>query len=226
MSEIIHRNADQIATIVQDDIAEKGWSHYQTGIDPFDAVSVRGVLLALNNRIRLDDTVSPEISVIAPTDQPKTLAQGHTDMSFHTDNVYLKNPCQTVVLFCAVQAQEGGDNELVDGLAVAKQMHPDIQQSLSNPQWQWENPVHNNQSDKFAAFNREHDRIRWWRKTLLNLDMGSTAIANMFEDAINTAPRESVIMQAGDILVTDNSRILHNRSAFRGERRVYRARFW
>lgn len=209
------------------EVSEKGWVHYATGIEPNDTVAVHALFKAMAQRLSTDSRKEPEISIIKPREGSKVLASSHQEMSFHTDNVYLEDPCRSVALFCAVQAEEGGGNDLVDGLAVVRELPMEIQGQLSEQKWQWASPTTEEPSEEFSVFDDEQERIRWWRKSLLNRDMASVAIADVFEQALNNSiDRQSVLMQPGDVLVTDNTRFLHNRSAFIGERRIYRARFW
>lgn len=223
MSEIHKRTIEAVTS----DMAEKGWSHVDSGIDPSDTVAIRSLFVAMGERLTINQKIKPEISVIAPKDNTRVLAATSKEMSFHTDNVYLDDPCKSIALFCAVQAEEGGVNELVDGFKVARTLPEDAQRALAEEKWRWANPASKEPSAEFAVLDNENESLRWWRMSLLNKEMGSVAIADMFEDALNNSPdREAVLMQPGDLLVTDNTRILHNRSAFVGDRRVYRARFW
>lgn len=226
MSEFHRKSVDRTLDVVVADMAEKGWSHLSTGIDPVDTAAIRGLFSTMSDRLTVDRSVKPEISVIAPREKSKVLASSSQEMSFHTDNVYLEDPCKSIALFCSVQAEEGGVNQLVDGLAVARELPEDAREALADPRWSWTHPATQEPSGEFSVLDEERERIRWWRMSLLNKEMASIAIADAFEDVINSAEEQTVLMQPGDILVTDNTRMLHNRSAFVGERRVYRTRFW
>lgn len=226
MSEFHRKSVDRTLDVVVADMAEKGWSHLSIGIDPVDTAAIRGLFSTMSDRLTVDRSVKPEISVIAPREKSKVLASSSQEMSFHTDNVYLEDPCKSIALFCSVQAEEGGVNQLVDGLAVARELPEDAREALADPRWSWIHPATQEPSGEFSVLDEERERIRWWRMSLLNKEMASIAIADAFEDAINSAEEQTVLMQPGDILVTDNTRMLHNRSAFVGERRVYRTRFW
>lgn len=227
MNEFQRKSVDRTLDVVVADMAEKGWSHLSTGIDPMDTTAIRGLFSAMSDRLTVDRSVKPEISVIAPREKSKVLASSSQGMSFHTDNVYLEDPCKSIALFCSVQAEEGGMNQLVDGLAIARELSEDVREALADPRWSWIHPATQEPSGEFSVLDEEQERLRWWRMSLLNEEMASIAIADAFEDAIiNSAEERTVLMQPGDILVTNNMRILHNRSAFVGERRVYRTRFW
>lgn len=227
MSELQRGRVDKLSDTIVADMAEKGWSHLKTDVDPMDTAAIRGMFAAMSKRLTVDTSVDPEISVIAPRKDTKVLASSSQEMSFHTDNVYLEDPCKSIALFCSVQAEEGGVNELVDGLAIAQTLPTEVREALSEQKWRWTHPATQEPSGEFAVLDEEQERLRWWRMSLINKEMATIAIADMFEGVINESPdKQRVLMQPGDMLVTDNTRILHNRSAFTGERRVYRTRYW
>lgn len=227
MSEFQEKNIAGTLNAVVVDLAEKGWSHLGTDIDPVDTAAIRGLFSAMSESLTVDRPAKSEISVIAPREKSKVLASSSQEMSFHTDNVYLEDPCKSIALFCSVQAEEGGVNQLVDGLAIARELPEDMREALADPRWSWTHPATQEPSGEFSVIDEKQERLRWWRRSLLNKEIASVAIADAFENAINSAEeQQTVLMQPGDILVTDNTRILHNRSAFIGERRIYRARFW
>ena len=226
MSEINRPDASRLVDKIYEETTEKGWSHLQTGIDPEDMLAIRGLFVAMDNR-RVASTKKPEITSLSPHSHSLTLATSSQEMSFHTDNVYLEEPCQRIALFCAIQAEEGGYNELIDGLAITRTLSQETRDALRTSQWSWTDPSTGKPSLEFSVLNEDKEAIRWWRTSLLNRDIGSLAVADTLEEALNTSDeRTRVLMQPGEVLVTDNTRILHNRSAFVGNRRIYRARFW
>lgn len=227
MSELNKSVLDTTLDAISADMIEKGWSHHRMDVDPLDTVAIRSLFSTMSDRLTINASIDPEISVIAPRGKSKVLASSNQEMSFHTDNVYLDDPCKSIALFCSVQADEGGVNELVDGLVIAKELPADIRQALAEEKWHWTHPSTQESSDNFSVLDEENERLRWWRMSLLNKDIASIAIADTLEEAINSSTdKQTVLMQPGDVLVTDNTRILHNRSSFVGERRVYRTRFW
>lgn len=221
------QNLETIAGTASSQLEMHGWAHMQTDIDPQDRDTVRGLFRVMNNKLAIDATSNPEISVIAPRDNSRVLATSHEAMSFHTDNVYLDDPCRTVALFCAVQAEDGGDNELVDALSAIRGMPNDALEQLMEPQWRWVNPATDTLSPEYPVVDQSLEAIRWWRMGVVARDVSALAIADAFEDILlDSAGKVHVRMQPGDLLVTNNTRIVHSRKAFSGKRHVYRARFW
>jgi alpha-ketoglutarate-dependent taurine dioxygenase len=225
MSEI--NSLESISAIVADDLKAKGWSFLSTDIDPEDRAGVHNLFQAMNRVVALNSSIQPETTTLAPRDNSRILATTREGMSYHTDNVYLDDPCQSVALFCTVQATEGGGNTLVNAIDVAKTLPDEMVDELKLAQWSWMNPAANAPSGEYAVLDEAEENIRWWRMSLVTKDLAMLAIADAFEDAIsNSFERQSVLMQPGDILVTDNTRVVHNREAFKGSRHLYRARFW
>lgn len=209
------------------ELSEKGWSHLKTDVDPLDIVAVKGLLQSLGQKLTVDTSVQPELSVIAPRLSTGTLANTTRSMSFHTDNVYLDYPCRSVALFCAIQADSGGGSEVVDGLEAAQSLTQEQQDILSNRIWSWKQPGHKVGSSEYAVLSGDKESIRWWRETLLNSELGSIAAANALEESLQgSSSRERLLMEPGDIFVVNNRRVLHSRDAFRGNRHMYRARYW
>lgn len=225
MSEL--NSLESISAIVADDLRAKGWSFLSTDIDPEDRAGVHNLFQAMNSDVVLNPSIQPETTTLAPRDNSRVLATTREGMSYHTDNVYLDDPCQSVALFCAVQATEGGGNTLVDAIDVARTLPDEMVDELKIAQWSWMNPATNAPSGEYSVLDEAEENIRWWRMSLVTKDLAMLAIADVFEDAIsNSMNRQSVLMQPGDILVTDNTRVVHSREAFKGSRHLYRARFW
>ena len=225
MSQI--NSLESISAIVADDLKAKGWSFLSTDIDPEDRAGVYNLFQDMNRVVALNSSIQPETTTLTPRDDSTVLATSREGMSYHTDNVYLDDPCQSVALFCKVQATEGGGNTLVNAINVAKTLPDEMVYELKLAQWSWMNPAANVPSGEYAVLDEAEENIRWWRMSLVTKDLAMLAIADAFEDAIsNHFERQSVVMQPGDILVTDNTRVVHNREAFKGPRHLYRARFW
>lgn len=218
---------ESISATVADHLKERGWSFISTDIDPEDRAAVHNLLRVMNGFVAVDSSIQPETTTLAPRGNSRVLATTRESMSYHTDNVYLDNPCQSVALFCTEQAAEGGGNTLIDGIETIKTLPREVIDELKAPQWQWMNPAVNAPSGEYAVLDEAEESMRWWRMSLLTQDLAKLAIADALEDALSNSPNShSVMMRPGDILVTDNTRIVHNRDAFKGSRHLYRARFW
>lgn len=220
-------SAESISAIVANELAVKGWSFLSTDIDPEDGAAVHNLFQTMNSVLALDASTQPETTTLTPRDNSRVLATTREAMSYHTDNVYLDNPCRSVALFCTAQATDGGGNTLMNGLDAIKTLPRDMIDQLKLPQWSWMNPATSAPSAEYAVFNEDENTMRWWRMSLLTQDLALIAIADALENAISNSPeRKRLLMQPGDILVTDNTQVVHNREAFRGSRHLYRARFW
>lgn len=221
-------NNELFSSIIQEQLSRQGWSHVSTGISPNDKVEIENLFTQLEPVLSSSHIEKePELSVISPIIGARTLAGSDGEMSFHTDNVYLEKPCKSVVLFCMQQATKGGQNEVVDGRAVIENISNKLRDSFQESQWIWQNPITGQPSEVLPVIGSDNESMRWWRATLLVKKIGLIALADELENKINTSDsRRSIRLESGDMLVTDNTRILHNRHAFIGNRVMYRARFW
>lgn len=219
---------ERLTSTIQEQIAHQGWSCVSTGVNPGDRNALESLFAKVEPVLSsVSPERQPEFSVISPAISAATLAGSERGMSFHTDNVYLDRPCNSVALFCVRQAEKGGENELVDGHAVLQGISTDTRYVLREPRWNWQNPTTSKASDRFSVINDDAESLRWWRKTLLVKDLGLLAIADELEEEINASKsRHMIRLSPGDMLVTDNKRILHNRHAFSGRREMYRVRYW
>lgn len=209
--------------IVEAEVAEKGWLHFRADIDPRDTLAIGGLFTMLQKQLGDSDRL-PDTSIVAQRDNSTFFSEGNGSLSLHTDTHTLETPCGHVALFCALQAQEGGENKLVDGLAVAQTLPCSMQAELSKPQWHWINPCSPEVSSPDLRVIEEEGSMRWWREGLHH-EVGLAAVVNTFDIALNESA-QAVLLQPGEGLILDNSRVLHGRGEFSGPRQMWRARIW
>lgn len=227
MTETHSTGVDPVVDAAVADLAKKGWSHQQAAVDPSDVTGIQRLFESFDRSVRVNPDIAPEISLVSPQDFATTLARSREKISFHTDNVYLARPCAVVVLYCVAQANSGGENVVVDGLALARALPAHVRTALGERQWRWMNPVTGRPSADHAVLGENERSIRWWRESLLNDDRQSKVIADTLEDALDASEgKRSVMLRPGEVLVVDNTRMLHLRHPFSGPRELYRARFW
>jgi Taurine catabolism dioxygenase TauD, TfdA family len=163
---------------------------------------------------------------------------------FHTDAQYRAEPEDYMCLFGVRPAADGGRTGLLryDAAIEALMRRPDGSELLAamrRPVWRWRIPA------CFAAGGREDGavppafsppaavlpgtgRIRWRRDNLdPRCDVPPGAAARI-DRAFETAPgRVRLRLGAGDLLVVDNHRVMHARTAFADpDRFLLRVRLW
>lgn len=163
---------------------------------------------------------------------PNNLAYTGAKLGLHTDLPYYEYPPGTTWLHCLRQHEgKGGDNDLADGLNVAdvlRERHPDLFQVLvDTPVYFQDKGFHHYDFDKITRVpvvmldERGHVRrihmSSQARDPIMDLDTDGVLQFYKALKTFNSILMElsiSVKTKPGDILVLDNTRVLHGRQAF------------
>ncbi|MEU5383248.1 TauD/TfdA family dioxygenase [Kitasatospora cineracea] len=151
---------------------------------------------------------------------------GREELLPHTDGTQVAEPARLVLLACQAGARSGGESILVDGSAVLRELasaHPDALTALTQPRAAYFGGT----AGHFAPVLRQIGDGRW--QIRLRLD---PELARFSPDAEPHLPTlrdtvrrhlRTVLLRPGQALLIDNSRTLHGRAAFTGERLMLRA---
>lgn len=169
-----------------------------------------------------------EVSELKVRKSSRYIANTEGEMSLHTDNVYLPEPCKLVAMYCVQQASYGGESMLLDSYKVISDIPEGLARHLRTPVWGWGMPKSDSQMlERHPVLVGKS--IRWWRQGLRVSDY-MMDIANEFDSLLHSSEHiEELLLKPGDLIVIDNSRVLHGRRAFEeddGRRRLIRARIW
>jgi alpha-ketoglutarate-dependent taurine dioxygenase len=157
------------------------------------------------------------------------------EAGLHTDAQYRRVPEDLVCLFAARPAASGGVTRLLHAAntRAALLRHPKGEwalQVLARPSWSWKAPEIFEAEPPFRAPVLPGDgTVRWRIDTLApGLTAAQELAAAVFETSIQAAPEVvEVALGAGDVVVVDNHRTLHGRTAFSDPRRLLlRVRLW
>lgn len=177
---------------------------------------------------------------VAPVPEPPaaTLSARTGPTGFHTDAQYHAEPEDYVCLFGVRPAADGGETRLLryDAAVAALQERgdgPELLAALCLPIWRWQLPA------AFAATTATAlsaptaalaggGRIRWRSDNLEPpaqlLPDTAARIDAAFEHAAGSV---SLALEPADVLVIDNHRVMHARTAFSDPRRLLlRVRLW
>jgi alpha-ketoglutarate-dependent taurine dioxygenase len=170
------------------------------------------------------------------TDDPAqtfSVRTGHAPL--HTDAQYRPVPESIVCLFAVRPAGDGGAARVLtlpDALA-ALDGHPTgsrLRRQLARPAWSWRVPPPFAAEPPFrAAVLAVDGTIRWRRDNLAShLDDELRRAADDFGRCLESAPGITELpLESGDVLVLDNRRTLHGRTAFADPHRLMvRVRLW
>ena len=155
--------------------------------------------------------------------------------ALHTDAQYRRVPEDLVCLFAVRRAADGGATRLLsacDAVAAVRR-HPlgaQVLARLGRPVWNWATPEPFATEPAFRAAVLPGDGTVRWRPDNLSCSVGprARAVAKLFTDLVEAAPVVTEFMLAsGDMVIIDNRRALHGRTAFTDRRRLLlRVRLW
>jgi gamma-butyrobetaine dioxygenase len=144
----------------------------------------------------------------------------------HTDNPY-RDPCPTLqLLHCLVQAEEGGDTALVDGLHAATRLReesPDAFRRLADNEvlfrYESEDAIVESQCPIITLDARgEPKRIRINNRSLMPLGLSYEHVPAFYEALFlfrrileDERYQYRCRLHAGDLVLFDNERVLHGR---------------
>jgi alpha-ketoglutarate-dependent taurine dioxygenase len=178
----------------------------------------------------------PVWPVAAATDRPgATFSLRAGEARLHTDAQYHRRPEDLVCLFCVRPAAAGGHTRVLhaaDAVAAVRR-HPRARQvllELARPQWSWVAPeVFQAESGHRSAILPGDGTIRWRGDNLRSgLSVDQVRAAAAFEACVEAASGVvEVRLGAGDLVVLDNRRTMHGRTAFWDRcRLLLRVRLW
>jgi hypothetical protein len=203
----------------------------------------QGVRLADNLIGAVETTNFGYKFVIKSVKDPHNLAFGHQWLQHHTDFTYCRKVPDVALFHCIQNADEGGDSLWLDGFACAEALREEDEEAF---QILCQTPVsHMDITDKWdlrathptlgvcpqtaalksVVFNeRTRDSWRQWRPTdcpTAASDAHFYKALQRFESIIeDTSFHLNTPLQPGELVLFDNSRILHSRTAFVGPRHM------
>src|SRR5262245_24253771 len=229
-----------------DELAERGWAVIREAVtgadDDTDGAESAAAVLDLASRF---GTPSPRDSgAVVWEVRPREGMEGGTfseragAIPFHTDAQYRAVPEELVALFVVRPARDGGHTRLLTARSALEALDrepygEETRAELARPCWRWVVPESFREPDAPplsppAAVLEPGDTVRWRPDNLVAPDDERGAGAARFALCLAHAPGAVELDQrAGDLIVLDNRRVLHARSAFRDPRRLLlRIRLW
>lgn len=179
---------------------------------------------------------------------PSNLAYNSEALLGHTDQPYMAEPPGIQLFHCIKQADKGGESRFLDGFAMARKVWEQDKEAFEiltkhqvlfhdlTPRWHLEayHPIFElaqgvaPDADGMPALLRVHFNEQSrdsWRQYDANDPRQSRENLDKFYKALDIVDRMvweeqelSFLLQPGEVIVSDNWRTFHNRSAFTGER--------
>jgi len=155
------------------------------------------------------------------TDPAATFSQRAGAALLHTDAAYRADPEPLFALFCAQPAADGGLSRLLAAADAVRDLDPAVAEQLRRPVWRWAPPsVFGGSPDTARPVLGPDGGLRWRPDNLtVAADLAQTAAA--FTAHVESHPcLVQLPLPADTVLVCDNSRVLHGRTAFADQRRL------
>jgi gamma-butyrobetaine dioxygenase/trimethyllysine dioxygenase len=194
-----------------------------------DQLAAHGLLIRDTHFGRIED-LRTDNTTNQNTDQ---LGYTNAEVNLHTDQPFLANPPRYQLLHCIQRATSGGDNAVVDAFAAAEYLRltdaPTFDLLASVPVHFHRKQQRFESSHISPTFELAHDgslrRVRFSYFTTAPQRLPFSQMTAWYE-AFNRftrfvrdpAHQYRVALQPGDLLIYDNWRMLHARTAFSGPR--------
>lgn len=193
-------------------LRDKGYCHLQG--EPAEVLEE--VLQGLGSVIQTTD-------VSVQGDGPR-LVTSDRPLDVHTDH----HAADLIAWYCVEQSDRGGETVLVDAQAAYETLPEDQRRALER--------IMLTEHKVFDSDPGSHPLVSWrgeerkfyysfWLVSEPGTEEERTALA-VFRSALERMPRQLIKLQPGDILVVDNGRILHGRTAIEGNKKRLLKRFW
>ncbi len=192
-----------------------------------DVVDLFGFVRVTNYGALFDVRVKPN---------PANLAFTSQTIGMHTDNPYRDPVPGLQLLHCLINDSDGGENQLVDGFAVASQMqsaHPDAFQMLLNTpvEFRYFEPGLADLCHRTPLITVRDGlitEVRYNARSIQTIDVSATEMASFYEayrifgQALhNDSAKVEFRLEPGQMMIFDNQRVLHGRSSYgEGERHL------
>jgi len=180
----------------------------EASVAPFDAAT----------RVLGETPLFVERQPIRPTLGGRSIASTSGESPLHTDSqMILGVPATAQILVCVRAAERGGESTFVDAFAVLAQLERTDPRAFAAA---FDEPI----AQSFY-FGDVHGPIVALRGGHLTVTI-SPNVRTPLHAAIARAPRESIALRDGDVLVASNHRMAHGRTAFEGPRELLRLLVW
>lgn len=204
------------------------------GILTFDAIQSTRELLYLCNKLgtivnhrdanEVGLTQIVKWSNIQPINSYQAFTASH--LTLHTDGSSIPNPAHLIVLWCAQPAEEGGISLLADGkhiYQILAKEYPNVLQALTTPNSAiFLGQIAPLYSSVFSVLENGNIYLRFRYDDLGYYSASVIAILPTFLEILKRSTI-SLTLKKGQGYIIQNGRWLHGRTAFQGEREMYRA---
>jgi hypothetical protein len=156
--------------------------------------------------------------------ESRALVTSEKGLDFHTDH----HKANFIAWYCIEQTDKGGESILQDANKVFELLSADEQEELRRVRL-FEHKVFEDDEDSYPFLVESNNRREFYYSFWLAKEKISERqkdIINKYQKLINDTEYIKFKMRPTDILIIDNHRILHGRTAIEGSKNRFLKRFW
>jgi alpha-ketoglutarate-dependent taurine dioxygenase len=149
------------------------------------------------------------------SDPRETFSRRAGAAALHTDSAYHDQPESRFLLICVRPARDGGITRLLHAEDARSDLDEPVRELLSQAHWRWRRPaVFGGGRTKLHSVLEPSGEMRW-RSDNLVIPPSLRSVARTFHSHLERHPNlVQVGLAADSVLVCDNRRTLHGRTAF------------
>lgn len=175
---------------------------------------------------QLQEILSSLGEIIMTTDivvktESKGLVTTEFEIDFHSDH----HSAKYIIWYCYKQTDLGGESLLIDAEKLYLTLPIDVQESLKFVEL-FEHKIYENDKSSYPFIQIDADNNRQFHCSLVNdIDKKNPSYI-IFEELIKQTDPMKIRLEESDILIINNHRMFHGRTAISGSKDRFLKRFW
>lgn len=157
---------------------------------------------------------------VDPNSRP--LVTSDRALDYHTDH----HKAKYIAWYCHQQTDKGGESILMDASKVYEQLNA-VDQKLLQSIHLFEHKIFPDDKESNPLVNVQNDKLRFYYSFWLVSDSDKhNPSLKEFQRLLKITPPIKLRLEKNDILIIDNHRMLHGRTAIEGSKDRYLKRYW
>lgn len=155
--------------------------------------------------------------------ESRAMVTSEKGLDFHTDH----HKAKFILWYCYQQTDKGGESILIDAEQIWSELTPDEQNQLKNILL-FEHKIFPDDKENYplVKLDKKGKRKFYYSFWLVNdMDRHNPALIR-FQDIIRKTEPNRITLKPSDILIVDNHRIFHGRTAIAGSKDRFLKRYW
>ena len=176
---------------------------------------------------KIDQILAPLGEICMTTDvvvdlSTPALVTSDEALDFHTDHSQVK----FIAWYCLKQSSEGGESRLIDARTIINSMPSDLREELTQIRL-FEHKAFPDDTKSCQLLRYEGDKpLVYYSFWLADEKQKQTESFEYFRNQIPQVEEIVFCLKPGDLLIIDNRRMLHGRTAIKGDKNRFLKRYW